>query len=139
MGWQTVSGYSNGDKVGQLNIPLFRRSHSFGSVDTLGRVREGVYVCVRTDIKTQSERERAREHPVLLLSVHANETAVHSRLLTFENKKVDANNRERNTLHTEGPVSPHKRIQIRAPTQTFGDQAFLQETFLVMVHVKPLM
>lgn len=133
MGWQTVSGYSNGDKVGQLNIPLFRRSHSFGSVDTLGR--EGVYVCARTDITTQSERE----HPVLLLSGHANETAVHSRLLTSENKKVDANNRERNTLHTEGPVSPQKRIQRRAPTQTFGDQALLRETFLVMVHVKPLM
>lgn len=96
-------------------------------------------MCARTDVKTQSERERAREHPALLLSGHANETAVHSRLLTSENKKVDANNRERNTLHTEGPVSPQKHIQVRAPTQTFGDQALLRETFLVMVHVKPLM
>lgn len=62
-------------------------------MDTFGW--EGVYVCARTDITTQSESE----HPVLLLSRHANETAVHSRLLTSENKKVDANNRAQHTSY----------------------------------------
>lgn len=76
-------------------------------------------MCARTDITTQSESER----PVLLLSGHANETAVHSRLLTSENKKVDANNRERNTLHTEGPVSPQEHIQRRAPTDVWRSGA----------------